>query len=120
MAKRFRYENSAVLLNGFGHSIKGEDIFNVFCKFGDIQAIKFLGRRQCVIEYDSSESCLRALELNCTRHPGLNSSSLSVTLTTMIEKPAKRSAISSGQFVMLDPPRFNNFLIPVLPSFLSN
>lgn len=120
MAKRFRIENSAVLLNGFGHSIKGDDIYNVFCKFGNIEGIKFLGRRQCIIEFDSSESCLRALQLNCTRQPGLNASSLSVTLTNLVEKPTKRSAISSGQFVMLDPPRFNNFLIPVLPSFLSN
>lgn len=120
MAKRVRSENSAVLLNGFGHSIKGDDIYNAFSKFGKIETIKFVGRRQCLVHFDCSESSLRALQLHNTRQPALYASFLSVTLANSVEKPVKRPNLSPGPFVMLDPPRFNNFLIPVLPSFISN
>lgn len=120
MAKRARSEHSVILLGGFGHSIKGDDVYNVFSKFGKIETIKFIGRRQCLIQFDCSESGLRAMQLHNTRQSALNASFLSVTLANSVENTIKRPNISPGPFVMLDPPRFNNFLIPVLPSFMSN
>jgi RNA recognition motif. (a.k.a. RRM, RBD, or RNP domain) len=119
MAKRDREENLQVLLQGFGSNVKADDIASVFCKFGRIDSIRFLGRRNCIVQYDQSDSAAKALQLHNTKQLSLYASMLSVTSQDN-NKPHKKSHLPPGSFILLDPPRFNNYLIPVLPSFLSN
>ena len=119
MAKRYRDENSTIMLNGFGQNIKSNEIYTLFSKFGRIEGIKFLGRRQCLVQFDNWQSPLEALKLNNTTQPSLSASSLVVSLPS-IDKTLKRARQCPGSFVALAPPRFNNFLIPVLPLFFSS
>ena len=120
MAKRERDECRQVILQGFGSNAKVDDIANVFCKFGRIDSIKFLGRKNCLIQFEQGQSASKALQLHNTKQPSLYASILSVTLNDGNKPPIKKSHLPSGSFVLLDPPRFNNYLIPVLPSFLSS
>ena len=119
MAKRERDESRQVLIQGFGSNVKADDIASVFCKFGRIESIRFLGRRNCIVQFEQVDNAMKALQLNNTKQ-----SSLSATLLSVISqdnnKPMKKSHLPSVSFILLDPPRFNNYLIPVLPSFLSN
>ena len=117
MAKRERDECRQVLLQGFGCMVKTDDIIHIFYKFGRIEFVRFLGRRQCLVQFENSESVGKALQLNNTKQPSLFAASLMVTLPEYNEKPVKKSQLPPGSFVMLDPPRFNNYLIPVLPSY---
>jgi hypothetical protein len=119
MAKRFRDENSAVILNGFGQNTKSNEIYSLFSRFGRIEGIKFLGRRQCLVQFDNCQSPVEALKLNNTKQPSLSTTALAVTLPS-VDKIVKKSRQSQGFFVAIAPPRFNNFLIPVLPSFFSS
>lgn len=120
MAKRDRDDGRQILLQGFGSNVKADDIANVFCKFGRIESIRFLGRRNCIVLFEQSDSACKALQLHNTKQPSLFASLLSVTSADVANKPCKKSHLPPGSFILLDPPRFNNYLIPVLPSFLSN
>lgn len=119
MAKRERDENRQVLIQGFGSNTKVDDIANIFCKYGKIENIKFLGRKDCLLQFENNESVVRALQLHNTKQTGLYASALSVTPQES-GKPTKRAQLTPGSYVKLDPPRFNNHLIPVLPIFLSS
>lgn len=119
MAKRERDESRQILLQGFGSTVKADEIANVFCKFGRIESIRFLGRRNCIVQFEQAESSMKALQLHSSKQPSLSASMLSVTSQDN-NKPVKKSHLPSGSFILLDPPRFNNYLIPVLPSFLSS
>jgi hypothetical protein len=120
MLKRERDESRQILLQGFGSNVKADDILSVFCKFGRIDSIRFLGRRNCVVVFEQSECAAKALQLHNTKQPSLFAAVLSVTSQDSNNKPSKKMHLPPGAFVLLDPPRFNNYLIPVLPSFLSN
>ena len=120
MAKRERDESRQVVLQGFGINVKADDIACVFCKFGRIESIKFLGRRNCVVQFEQSESASLALQLNNTKQSILFASLLSVTSNDSDKQSSKKTHLPPGSFIVLDPPRFNNYLIPVLPSFLSS
>lgn len=120
MAKRDRDDSRQILLQGFGSNVKADDIANVFCKFGRIESIRFLGRRNCIVLFEQSDSACKALQLHNTKQPSLFASLLLVTSADVANKPCKKSHLPPGSFILLDPPRFNNYLIPVLPSFLSN
>lgn len=120
MAKRERDENRQVLLQGFGVNVKTDDILNIFCKFGKVEFVRFLCRRQCLLQFELSDGLFKALQLNNTKQPGLFASNLTVSIPEYNEKPGKRTYLPHGPFIALDPPRFNNYFIPILPSFLSN
>lgn len=120
MSKRRRDENCQVLIQGFGKHLSTEDVLSVFCQFGKIDFIKFFGQRQCIVQFEQHESVSKALILHNTKQPKLLTSSLSVSSPENPEKPPKKFHSQSGSFVILDPPRFNNYYIPVLPSFLTN
>jgi RNA recognition motif. len=119
MAKRERDEARQILIQGFGSNVKTDDIANVFCKFGRIDSIRILGRRNCIVQFEQSESAIKALQLHNTKQSSLYASMLSVTSQDS-NKPTKKTHLPPGSFILLDPPRFNNYLIPVLPSFLSS
>jgi hypothetical protein len=120
MAKRERDENRQVLLQGFGVMVKTDDVIHIFHKFGRIEFVRFLGRRQCLVQFEMTESVTKALQINNTKQPSLFATNLLVSVPDYSEKPVKKCQIPPGAFVMLDPPRFNNYLIPVLPSFVAN
>lgn len=117
MAKRERDETRQVLLQGFGCMVKTDDIIHVFSKFGRIEFVRFIDRRQCLLQFENLESISKALQLNSTKQPSLLAASLMVSSPELNEKPSKKSHLPAGSFVMLDPPKFNNYLIPILPPF---
>ena len=86
--------------------------------FNPLDFIKFINRNNCVVQFESIDSVDKALELHNTKQLRLNAPLLSVTSQEV--KPTKRVHLSSNSYVILDPPRFNNYLIPVLPSFLNH
>mmetsp|Transcript_145 Transcript_145/g.267 ORF Transcript_145/g.267 Transcript_145/m.267 type:complete len:118 (+) Transcript_145:2753-3106(+) len=114
MAKREREELRRVLAEGLDAG--NEAVFGFFSRFGRVTGIKWVGPRACMVEFETAASAEKALQLNNTRQPPLNTSCLSVSQEM---NASKRARHAPGSYVVLDPPRFNNFLIPVLPHFLS-
>lgn len=120
MAKRERIEVPQILIQGFGSNVKSDDILNIFCKFGKIEFVRFLCRRQCLLQFEHPDSIPKALQLNNTKQPSLSALTLTVSIPEFSDKPVKKSHSSLGSFIALDPPRFNNYLIPTLPSFFTS
>lgn len=118
MSKRERTESRRVVVSGFGSSVNADAIASVFSRCGRIEGIRFKGRRSCTVQFEQSESVPRALQLHNSRQGSLQTTQLVVTCYE--PQPSKRAKLPAGSFVVLDPPRFNNFLIPVLPSFMSS
>ncbi|CAG9321764.1 unnamed protein product [Blepharisma stoltei] len=118
MSKRERGENRRVVVSGFGSNITSDSIAAVFTPYGKVEGIRFKGRKCCTVQFEESESVLKAIQLHGSRQPLLNTTQLNVTPIDPL--PVKKSKVYAGSFVVLDPPRFNNFLIPVLPSFMSS
>lgn len=120
MPKRSREEDRQVFLRHMGPNVRSEAVNNLFSQVGRIESIRFLDRRTCRVLFDQADAVQRALRLHQTQQHSLCTSSLTVVFEGSKPKaPPKKRAIF-GSFVVLDPPRFNNFLIPVLPSFLNN
>ena len=117
MAKRERDESRQVLLQGLGCMVRTDDIIHIFCKFGRIEFVRFIDRRQCLVQFENLESISKALQLNNTKQPSLFAASLLVSSPDYNEKSMKKSHLPPGSFFMLDPPKFNNYLIPILPSY---
>mmetsp|Transcript_14049 Transcript_14049/g.14092 ORF Transcript_14049/g.14092 Transcript_14049/m.14092 type:complete len:119 (-) Transcript_14049:121-477(-) len=118
MAKRDRDEIKRIFVSGIGSTVKADAVSELFSRCGRIESIRFLGRKYCMIKFDHPESVSRALQLHNTRQPLLKAPLLIVTTQDL--QPNKRPKLSVGAYAVLDPPRFNNFLIPVLPSFMSS
>jgi RNA recognition motif-containing protein len=117
MLKRQRDENKRVVVRGLEPQVRQEDVALVFSRFGSIGSIKFLSRKSCLVCFGEAEYAANALTLNQTYQPSLHNSLLQVSLD-VVPLPNKRQRRVPGSFVVVNPPRGRNLLIPVLPSVL--
>lgn len=116
MSKSDRDITKKILVQGVHPDVRGDLVAKLFSRFGGIVYVRFLDRKTCVVEFIHGQSAVMALQLNSARNTLLSDGPLTVTIDTY-KKPSKpRSA--SGSFVIVDPPKFNNFFIPTLPQNL--
>ncbi|CAG9335237.1 unnamed protein product [Blepharisma stoltei] len=117
MSKRERSEDRYVFVSGFSSNANSHSIARAFATCGKIERIHFRNRKNCIVWFEESESVWKALKFHGTKQPSLNANILKVSVSQEFQ-PAKKPKPCSGSFIVLDPPRFNNFMIPILPSFM--
>ena len=116
MAKREREEARLVLVSRVKPRVDLSSVISVFTIYGKIEHAWQQGKGSFFILFEDSQAADAALQLHNTRHRFLRQSFISVTPSrTSFEK--KRNIVHYP-YAVIDSPRFNNYLIPVLPSFL--
>lgn len=116
MSRSDRDITKKILVQGVHPDVRADAVAKLFGRFGTIVFVRFLDRKTCVVEFLHEESALRALKLNSARNTLLGDGPLNVTIDTY--KPPSKPRSASGSFVMMNPPKFNNFFIPTLPQNL--
>ena len=116
MSKSDRDISKKILVQGIHPEVRGDAVVKLFSRFGAIIYVRFLDRKTCVVEFMHEESAVRSLQMNSARNTCVGEGPLTVTIDTYRKPSTPRSA--SGSFMIIDPPKFNNFFIPTLPQNL--
>ena len=116
MSKRDREEGKRIIVQGLGQGVRAETVASFFYRCGDIQSVRFTDRKSCVIEFTHCDSVARALHLNSTRQPHISEGIIYVMQESL--PGSKKHRHTPGSFIIMDPPTFNNFIIPTLPQNL--
>ena len=116
MSKRDREEGKRIIVQGLGQGVRAETVASFFSRCGHILSVRFTDRKSCVIEFSQFDSVTRAMHFNSTRQPSLSDGIIYVSQDS--QPGSKKPRHTPGSFIIMDPPTFNNFIIPTLPQNL--
>lgn len=118
MSKRVNDSARRVVVRGVGASISPDSVQSHFARCGKIEYVRFIARRTCLVQFETAEAVAKALEMNNTRQPQLGAMVLTVMLDQQ-DSPNKKMRPLPGNFYFVNPPKYNNYMIPTLPNFIT-
>lgn len=118
MSKRVNDSARRVVVRGVGASVSPDAVQSLFARCGKIEYVRFIARRTCLVQFETPDGVNKALELNNTRQTLLGTMSLSVLLDQQ-DLPNKKMRPLPGNFYYVNPPKYNNYMIPTLPNFIT-